>query len=181
MKRLAAILQWLVDRLNPARSQAAFTLLHEELAKAVVTLRKQREELASVKKVCNEAWNTLLAQTDELQELRAERAVCVVPAAAPDWLPEHQLAHKTYLASPAGVTLMQRARFIHNFKLVEASQDVFHTSHSCGLALGMGQTIAWLTSLSRTTRAPVDSGTEKEVSTNAGPPGEAALRDSMSP
>jgi len=125
-------------------------------------------------------WEQINAK--EQTRLRREVAPAPVPETAPDWLPEHQSAWKTFLATPAGVTLMERARFIHNFKLVEASQDVFHTSHSAGLALGMGQTIAWLNSLSRTTRAPVVSpSTENEVPTNAGPLGEAALRDSMSP
>lgn len=103
------------------------------------------------------------------------------PAAAPDWGPEQMVSLNGFLSSATGRTLLLRGRAIQFRNATEACKDVFHTAHSAGAAKGFGECLDWIESLSRACRVEQDSSPEIEGQTDTLPPGEAALRDSMSP
>ena len=86
-----------------------------------------------------------------------------------------------FLASPAGLTLMARGRAIQFHNATQACKDVFHTQHSAGAAKGFGECLDWIESLSRACRVEQESGPDNEGQTDTLSPGEAALRESLSP
>lgn len=71
---------------------------------------------------------------------------------APDWTEAHKLAWAHFLASQPGMDLMARARVVAMEVSQKACADAFHTSHSAGTAHGWNEALAWLESLSRTSR-----------------------------
>lgn len=95
----------------------------------------------------------------------------VAPEYAPDWLEQDRLAWCNFLQSDHGKTMIARARAVEWSLLRKASEDVFHTSHTAGVAKGYGDCLNWLESLSRSSRAQDDSGSETEQ-TDTTPTGE---------
>jgi hypothetical protein len=103
------------------------------------------------------------------------------PVEAPDWLPEHRRAFVSFLATDAGKTLLQRAAAVQANTAVAACNDSISTTHSAARAAGFGDCLVWLVSLSRSSRATDDSGSEITEQTDTPPIGESALRERMSP
>lgn len=91
------------------------------------------------------------------------------------------MALNAFLGSPAGRVLMARGRAIQFHNAAQACADVFHTQHSAGAAKGFGECLDWIESLSRACRVEQESGPDTQGQTDTLSPGEAALRDSMSP
>lgn len=155
-RRLASLFRWLEDHLDPSRRHQ-LEAAHQGSGKNVELLV-------------------------ELAKLKREAAPIPIPEHAPDWLPEHMVALKTFLFSPAGQVLVLRARAVQFELNTAACKDVFHTSHSAGTAKGFGDCLTWLTSLSRASRVP-DAAPEGDTKpeTDTTPIGESELRESMSP
>lgn len=90
-----------------------------------------------------------------------------VPAVAPDWVEQSRLVWSNFLQSDHGKTLIARGRAVEWNLLRKASEDVFHTSHTAGIAKGYGDCLNWLESLSRSSRAQDDSSSESEQTDTA--------------
>lgn len=103
------------------------------------------------------------------------------PVEAPDWLPEHQRELCTYLATASGKTLLRRAAAVHANTAVAACQDTLTPAYSAAKAAGFGECLRWFISLSRSSRAHEESGSDKEEQTDTALSGESALRELMSP
>lgn len=103
------------------------------------------------------------------------KPLIAAPGLAPDWLPEFQGAWQVFLREPAGQALMARMRSVSALVARKACADVFHTSHSAGVARGWDEATQWLESLSRTS----DRAKNAE-STEAGE-GATDLRELLAP
>lgn len=101
---------------------------------------------------------------------------------APDWLPENQAAWSQFLHSPAGVVMMARGRAVLFSAATASAKDLFHTAHSAGRTVGFEECLAWLESLSRSSRATEASASDDtEAKTDTLPTGELELRERFSP
>lgn len=129
-----------------------------------------------------------LLPTFPLNPEPAQVAVCLVPN-APDWITDDRARWFQFLRSETGRKLIARARAVHYAAALRASEDLFHTQHSAGVAKGFGDAIKWFESLSLVPRdsgtaGPVDAADDADVTgqnNDTQPPGEAALRELMSP
>lgn len=102
---------------------------------------------------------------------------------APDWLPENQAHWNHFIQSPTGRVLLTRGRAIEFHNATNACKDVFHTSHSAGVAHGFGEALNWLESLSRTSRVSEDSlqeGPTAQKANDTSPTDESELRELLS-
>lgn len=65
----------------------------------------------------------------------------------PDWTANEALILRTFLSSPTGTILLQRARAMESINAIKGANDVFHTQHSAGRTAGFSDAINWLESL----------------------------------
>lgn len=66
---------------------------------------------------------------------------------ASDWTGQEAMMLKTFLTSPTGILLMQRARWVEATNAINGAADVFHTQHSAGRSQGFSDAVNWLESL----------------------------------
>lgn len=64
------------------------------------------------------------------------------------WTALERDAWARFLAGPAGVKLVQRLRCFEAANAISGCQDVLHTAHSAGRAMGYGECVEHLISLS---------------------------------
>lgn len=105
------------------------------------------------------------------------------PGHEPDWTAADRAAWRTFLAGPTGQRLLARGRAVQYDTAARACQEVLHTPHAAGVAEGFRQCLDWLENLTRVSRAldtpATDGANSPPLDTQL--PGEAALRELMSP
>lgn len=116
----------------------------------------------------------------------AARRVVVFPSGpVPQWTPDHQKSWVTFLASPAGLVLLERMRHVASKNALTGAQDMMHAAHSGGRAAGFYDALLWLDSQARIEfeqNIEISGASADQDATSAQQPsGEAALREHYSP
>src|SRR5947209_1899992 len=98
----------------------------------------------------------LLSRAAQALAASAKAEESPAPAAAPnsrEWRTAHRDGLYAFLfRTEAGMVLMHRFRAVAAQVSARSCADAFHTSHSAGTAHGWNEALAWLESLSRTSR-----------------------------
>jgi hypothetical protein len=79
-----------------------------------------------------------------MQQVRRQNTTSIQ---ASDWTKSEAEILRTFLNSPTGQLLIQRARFLEAANAIKGANDVFHTQHSAGRTAGFSDAINWLESL----------------------------------
>ena len=121
-----------------------------------------------------------------IKQKTAKRSrVAVLPKPAQPWLLSDVIALRAFINSPTGANLISRGRAMEYTCAVRNARDTFHTQHSAGVTVGIGDTLNWIESLASDETLsklslPTDDQPENQ-NTASGEHDDAALVEKYSP